>query len=58
MEQNNYHTKSFSYLHCFIFLILILFKFQLADAEQTAQEFYEEIGQLKLKIEVSFHASR
>jgi hypothetical protein len=56
MEQNNYHTKSFYYLHCFI--ILILFKFQLADAEETAQGFYAEIQLLKMKIEVSFHASR
>jgi hypothetical protein len=35
-----------------------LFKFQLAEAEETAQEFFNTIGELKLKIEVSFHASR
>jgi hypothetical protein len=56
MEQNNYHTKSFYYLHGYI--ISILFKFQLADAEETAQGFFDEIKILKLRIEVSFHASR
>jgi hypothetical protein len=35
-----------------------LFKFQLAEAEETAQEFYNRIGELKMKMEVSFHASR
>jgi hypothetical protein len=32
-----------------------LFKFQLADAEETAQGFYEEIKFLKLKIEGLIH---
>ena len=37
---------------------MLQLKRELADAEETAQEFYNQMKFLKLKIEVSFQASR